>query len=224
MSTTTESRPDGESGERGHALKPALRWGGFAAGAILIAFGVAAIIMGFDGRATVNDTLKQENIVGSPDMTPAAIAKEADEAGLKNVDLPTESVANEPIDNGDEARTFSEYMRVHALEATGGYTYAQMGQFEAKPSAPKSELEPGGGTSNEKFAVIDPETNGPAANGTRDVWVTETALSTALNASYMAERISVFGIVVGIALLLSGIGFIVLAFAALRTSRAAATA
>ena len=41
--------------------------------------------------------------------------------------------------------------------------------------------------------------------------MTETALSTALNASYMAESLSLFGIVVGIALLLSGIGFGILA-------------
>jgi small-conductance mechanosensitive channel len=222
MSTSTvESRPAGAIRPMNRPIRPVLKWAGFAAGAILIAFGIAAIVMGFNGRSTVNDSLEQENIVGSPDMTPSAIAKEAKEAGLKNVDLPTASVANEPIDNGSEARTFSEYMRVHALEATGGYTYAQMGQFEAKPGTPKSQLEPGGGTSNEKFAAIDPQTKGPAANSAREVWVTETALSTALNSSYMADRISVFGIVVGIALVLSGIGFIVLAFVALR--RRAAT-
>jgi hypothetical protein len=45
--------------------------------------------------------------------------------------------------------------------------------------------------------------------------VTETALATALNVSYMAEQIAVFGIVVGIALLLSGIGFIILALVVL---------
>ncbi len=43
------------------------------------------------------------------------------------------------------------------------------------------------------------------------MWINEVALATALNASYMADKISVFGIVVGIALLLSGIGFAVLA-------------
>jgi F0F1-type ATP synthase membrane subunit c/vacuolar-type H+-ATPase subunit K len=43
--------------------------------------------------------------------------------------------------------------------------------------------------------------------------VTETALSTALNSSYMAESLSLFGILVGIALLLSGIGFGILASA-----------
>ena len=36
--------------------------------------------------------------------------------------------------------------------------------------------------------------------------MTETALTTALNVSYMAERLSVFGLVVGIALLLTGSG------------------
>ena len=48
-------------------------------------------------------------------------------------------------------------------------------------------------------------------NGRRNVWVTETALSTALNASYMADRIALFGVVVGVALLLSGFGFAILA-------------
>jgi hypothetical protein len=41
--------------------------------------------------------------------------------------------------------------------------------------------------------------------------VTETSLSTALYLAYTASAISLFGIVVGIALLLSGIGFLILA-------------
>ena len=51
------------------------------------------------------------------------------------------------------------------------------------------------------------------SNGARNLWVTETALTTALNVSYMAEQLALFGIVVGIALLLAGIGFIILALA-----------
>ena len=43
------------------------------------------------------------------------------------------------------------------------------------------------------------------------MWVTETALTTALNMSFMAEQLSLFGIVTGIALFLTGIGFLVLA-------------
>ena len=51
----------------------------------------------------------------------------------------------------------------------------------------------------------------PVQNGARQVWVSETALTAALNMSYMASQISLFGIVVGIALLLTGIGFAILA-------------
>jgi hypothetical protein len=112
-------------------------------------------------------------------------------------------------------------MRIHTLEATGGYTYSQMGRFEAKPDTPKAELAVGGGTDNAKWAVMDSASKQPVANGARNIWVTETALTTALNTSYMADRLGLFGIVVGVALLLSGVGFIILAFAALHRRTAA---
>ena len=31
----------------------------------------------------------------------------------------------------------AQYMHIHALEATGGYTYAQMGIYAAKPGTPQ---------------------------------------------------------------------------------------
>ena len=204
-------------------MRKLLEWGGFGAGAIFVAFGVVAIVMGFSGRATVADSLKLEKIVGSADMTPALIAKEAKDAGLTNVVLPTVSVAGLAIDSGPRARAFASYMRIHTLEASGGFTYAEMGRFMAKPDAPKSELAVGGGTNNDKFAMIDAASKQPVANGVRNLWVTETALTTALNTSYMADRLGLFGIVVGIALLLSGIGFIILAFAALHRPKTAAS-
>jgi hypothetical protein len=101
-------------------------------------------------------------------------------------------------------------MNVHALEATGGYTYSQMGIYTAKPDAPKSEVLPGGGTNNVQYAQTDPATGQPVQNGSRQVWVTETALSTALNMSYMATQLSLFSLVVGIALILAGVGFLIL--------------
>jgi hypothetical protein len=192
-------------------VRRGLELGGIVAGIVLIAFGVVAIVMGANGSDTVSTELNRQNIVGTPDMTPEAITGEVREAGLpSSVGLPTCDVAEQEIDNGEKARCFADYMRIHALEATGGYTYAEMGQFEAKPNTPKAELSPGGGTSNEQYAAIDSETGEPAPNGTRETWVTETALATALNASYMADRLSLFGIVIGIALLLIGIGFLVL--------------
>jgi hypothetical protein len=187
-------------------MRKALEIGGVVAAVILIAFGITTIIMGFNARSTVQDSLKQEQIVGTPDMTPQAIAAEAKEAGLpESTPLPTKSIADEPVTTGDEARTFAGYMRVHALESTGGLTYAQMGRFvsAANPDDPA-------GTSDEAAAQKD-ENGQPVANGARNVWVTETALSTALNVSYMAEQLSLFSIIVGVALLLAGIGFGILA-------------
>jgi len=216
MSTITAgNRVETATPARSDLLRKLFEWGGFAAGAVLVTFGVVAIVMGFNGRSTVSDSLKLEKITGTSDMTPALIAKEAKEAGLTGVSLPTKSVAGMSINSGDRARTFASYMRIHALEATGGYTYAQMGRFQAKPDAPKAELAIGGGTDNPQWAFVDTATKQPVANGARNLWVTETALTTALNTSYMADRLGLFGIVVGIALLLSGIGFFVLAFAAL---------
>jgi hypothetical protein len=195
-------------------------YGGLIAATILIAFGVASIVIGANGRDTVRSNLDKELIVGTPDMTPQAIAKEAKAAGLKGVSLPTKSVAGQTIDTGAEARTFAEYMRVHALEATQGKTYAQMPRFATAD---------GKGTNDEKAALKDPKSGAPVSNAARDIWVTETALSTALNTSYFAENVALFSIVMGIALLLTGIGFAVMALGLLpagkrRETAAAATA
>lgn len=194
-------------------MRKVFELGGVLAAAVLIAFGIAAIVMGVNGRSTVSDSLKQEQIVGTPDMTPTAITAEAKKAGLNIADLsiPSTSVAGKKIDNGDLARAFAGYMRIHALEATHGLTYAQMGRYIAKPGTPAGSTDGQGATSDPAYAVIDPKTKQPVENGARNVWVTETALTTALNTSYMAERLSAFGIVVGIALLLAGIGFGILA-------------
>src|SRR5262245_49557561 len=68
----------------------------------------------------------------------------------------------------------------------------------------------GKGTSDETKALKGP--NGrPVDNPARQIWISETALTGALNTSYMASQLALFGIVVGVALLLSGIGFAVLA-------------
>jgi hypothetical protein len=187
--------------------------GGFVSAVVLVAFGIGAIVMGVNGRSTVQDSLKQEYIVGSPDMTPTSIKAEAKEAGLNlaTLSLPSVSVAGKAIDNGTKARAFANYMRIHALEASGGLTYSQMGRFVAKPGTPAKLTDGHGATNDEKYALVDPKTQRSLDNGARNLWVTETALSTALNASYMAESLSLFGIVVGFALLLSGIGFAILA-------------
>jgi hypothetical protein len=117
------------------------------------------------------------------------------------------TIAGQKVDTGAEAQAFAKVMRKHTLEATGGQTYAEMGRFLDKAGKP---------TSDEKLAAKDPRSGKPVDNPLRNLWVTETALSTALNTAYFAESVSMFVIVVGFALLLVGVGFLVLTLMALR--------
>jgi hypothetical protein len=191
-------------------------YGGMLAGIVLVAFGIGALWMSFDARGTVQDELGRENIVGSDDMSPAGIQPGIDEAGL-DVSAPSCDVAGDEIDTGGEARCFAQYLRIHALEGSGGLTYAEMGRFLAA-----DDPENPAGTNDSEAALTDEEGN-PVPNASRNTWVTATALSTALNQSYMAEQLALFGIVVGFALVLSGIGFLVLSIGgALRHSTAEA--
>ena len=180
-------------------MRTIFRYGGIVASIVLIALGAGAIVIGSVGRSQVGDDLAREAIVGTPDMTPATIQREAKDAGLKNVSLPTCSVAGQSVDTGGEARCFAQYMRIHALEATGGQTYAQM---------PRYATADGKGTNDAAAALT--RDGRPVDNAARNVWVTETALSTALNTSFFAQSVALFSIVMGIALLLTGIGFLLL--------------
>jgi hypothetical protein len=203
--------------------------GGLVTAVVLIGFGVVAIAMGVNGRSTVQDSLRQEQIIGTPDMTPSAITAEVAAnrsaqgklvATMKNAGVtvtpsamttPTCSIANKTVNSGSSARCFAEYMRIHTFAGSGGLVYSQMGRFLASPSAPLKATDGAGGTSDPKFALLDPVTKQPVDNARRNTWVTYTALTTALNSSFMASQLALFGIVVGFALLLSGIGFAVLA-------------
>ena len=167
-------------------MKKLYEYGGILASVVLIAFGIGAVVAGFAGRDQVRSELAREQIVGTPDM---------------------KGVANEKIDTGGEARDFAAGMRVHTLEATGGKTYAEMPRFQGKNGQP---------TNDEKLAAVDPKSGKPVDNPARQIWVTETALSSALNTAYFAENVALFSIVMGIAMLLSGIGFLVLTLLPLR--------
>jgi hypothetical protein len=170
--------------------------GGFLAGAVLIVFGAVAIYMGVDGRATVRDSLKSEQVFFST-------AADEDPA----TDKYASGWYGEQVTTGEQARAFAKIMREHQLERTEGLAYAEMGRFisSANPDDPA-------GTSDEEAALKDEEGNA-ISNPARQSWVTAVAITTALNTSYMAEQLSIFGTVVGVALLLTGIGLVILALA-----------
>ena len=71
----------------------------------------------------------------------------------------------------------------------------------------KHTLEATGGKTYAQMDREDPQ---------REMWVTSTALSTALNTAYFAESVATFAIVMGVALLFTGIGFLVLTVRVLR--------
>ena len=117
------------------------------------------------------------------------------------VGTPDSTIPNQLVNTGGEAQAFAQVMRKHTLAATGGKTYAEM---------PRLLTASGKGTNDEKAAATDPKTGEPMANPARNIWVTSTALTTALNTAYFAESMATFVIVMGLALLLVGIGFLVL--------------
>jgi hypothetical protein len=174
---------------------------GVVAAIAFVAFGVVAVVAGLSGGSDVTDRLQREKIVGTPDMKPAT------KVPSFVTDKPDCDVAGQKIDSASKAKCFADWMRVHALEATGGKTYAEMPRFIGKNGKP---------TNDEKQAAIDPKTRKPVENEERGVWVTETALGTALNTSYFAYSEATFTWILGLLMIVAGIGFAVLALVALR--------
>lgn len=118
------------------------------------------------------------------------------------VGTPDSSIAGEEVDTGAEAKTFADTIRKHTLEATGGLTYAEMPRAVFKDTGeavPEDQVDQALASGK---AIDNPE---------RQIWITSTALSTALNTSFFAESVATFAIVVGVALILIGIGLFVLA-------------
>ena len=162
---------------------------------VLVAFGAVSIVKGLDGRSTVKDSLKQERIKGEPFMSPDGIVARSKALGFTDFDAPDCSVASKDITDGPSARCFAQYMRIDALVATRGKTYADMPSFVSKD----------GGLTDEFGEAKTFPGGGPVPNPARNVWITETALTTALNTSYMADQIALFGIGVGAVMLLLGL-------------------
>jgi hypothetical protein len=180
-------------------MRRLFQYGGYLASTVLILFGIATIVTGVLGFLEVRDTISQENITATDDAAEIGVNLEP----------------GEPIDTGAEAKEFATIIRTHALEATGGQTYSEMGRYLTAT---------GEETDDEAEAALD-ENGRPVQNAARNLWVTATALTTALNTAFLAERIAEFAIVMGVALLFTGVGFLVLTIGgALRPAEASSRA
>jgi hypothetical protein len=180
-----QTRSINRSQERTLVMSKLFQYGGIIASIVLITFGAATIVVGYNGRDRVHSDLAREQIIGTPDS----------------------SIPNQLVNTGSEAEAFAKVMRKHTLEATGGQTYAQMGRYMGKD---------GKATNDEKLAAVDAKSGKPIDNPLRNLWVTETALTTALHSSYFAESVATFAMVMGFALMLTGAGFLVLTLRVLR--------
>jgi hypothetical protein len=170
------------------------RYGGYLASAVLIVFGASSIIVGAFGFAEVRETIRAETITATPDAGEIGVNLEPGEA----------------VDTGAKAKEFATIIRTHALAQTGDRTFAEMGRF----------LTPEGEETSDPAAAATDEEGRPVPNPARDTWITATAFTTALSTAFLAERIAIFAMVMGLALLLTGVGFLVLTVGALRTPAA----
>lgn len=118
------------------------------------------------------------------------------------VGTPDSAIPGEEVDTGGEAKEFADTIRKHTLEATGGKTYSEMPLAVFKESGDPVPEEEADAALASGEAIDNPE---------RQIWITSTALSTALNTSFFAESVATFTIAVGVALVLIGVGLFVLA-------------
>jgi hypothetical protein len=173
------------------------RTAGILAGVVFFVLGFVSIGIGISGHNEVTATLNHEFMTGAADMTPSAIAAEAKAAKMPPVPaMPTCSVAGKKIKTGSDAQCFEQYMRIQALELTGGRPSAQVPQFLTTS---------GKETNDPNQAAKDPTTKQPVTNPAMSVWVTENSLSTPLDLGYLIQQLSMFALVLGAGFILLGI-------------------
>lgn len=88
---------------------------------------------------------------------------------------------NAPVTGAAAARQLAETIRRITVEAADGRTYAETAEYLAVD---------GGTTSDASLALVDERTGRPVRNPAYELWVTSTALQTALMQAYLAFRLA----------------------------------
>ena len=144
-------------------------------GLVFLGAGIYTTVRGFDAKAQIRAELLAQNITTTEDA----------------------SIPNARVDDAETADAMADIIGVHALEATGGRTYAELGRFLAAD---------GGDTSDEAAALKDSEGN-PVPNPLRNVAFQASALQTSLHTSHMAFNVA--DLVSGIGVLIVVLGLVV---------------
>ena len=144
------------------------------AGVAFLGAGTYTVMRGFDAKAEVKDQLLAQRITTPEDA----------------------AIPNALVQDAATAHAMANIIGVHASEATGGKTYAEMGRFLAAD---------GGDTSDEAAALKDADGN-PVANPLRNVAFQASALQTSLHSSHLAFEVA--NLVIGLGVLIIALGFI----------------
>lgn len=143
----------------------------------LMAGGVFALQQSVTGRNEAKDKLEQEKIVTTEDA----------------------EIPNTPVTDHQTAHAMADVIQKHALEATGGLSYAQLGRFvnADNPDDPA-------GTSDESQALLD-ENGRPVSNPLRTVALQAVTLRSALLSSALSFHLAELGMGVGVFLIATGL-------------------
>ena len=141
-------------------------------GVAFLAGGIYATARGFDAKEQVRTELLAQNIVTPEDA----------------------SIPNARVDDAATADSMARIIGVHASEATGGRTYAEMGRF----------LTPDGGDTSDEEAALKDENGNPVANPLRNVAFQASALQTSLHTSHMAFNVA--DLVIGLGMFVAVVG------------------
>ena len=106
-------------------------------GLAFLSGGIYATVRGFDAKEQVRAELLAQNITTTEDA----------------------AIPNARVDDAATANAMADIIGVHAREATGGRTYAEMGRF----------LTPDGGDTSDEEAALKDEDGNPVANPLRNV-------------------------------------------------------
>jgi hypothetical protein len=147
-----------------------------AVGLAFLTGGIYAVTRGLDAKAQVGDELAAQKIVTTEDA----------------------SIPNKPVVDAATAESMADVIGKHALEATGGETFAEMGRYLAAD---------GGATSDEAEALKDDEGN-PVPNPLRNVAFQASALRTSLYTSVMAFNLADLVAGLGVAIAITGALFV----------------
>jgi hypothetical protein len=105
------------------------------------------------------------------------------------------AIPNAPVNDAATADAMANIIGVHALEATGGETYAQMDRYLAAD---------GNGTTSDETLALTDESGNPVPNPLRNVAFQAMALQTSLHFSHMAFELSRLVIGLGVLIVVQG--------------------